>query len=148
MANDVEKIKLNKFGIRRTVSIKITVGQIDRLQDFTMTMLELELKRDELFEQPDDVKSNLDFLINEKNIQKAQREFLQNNFKITDEELQDILESISKKQFEEAFFYVTDRMRGVTDEQYNLAVKMEERRAKEEAENPKEEETGSEDLTD
>lgn len=148
MANDVEKIKLNKFGIRRTVSIKITVGQIDRLQDFTMTMLELELKRDELFEQPDDVKSNLDFLINEKNIQKAQREFLQNNFKITDEELQDVLESISKKQFEEAFFYVTDRMRGVTDEQYNLAVKMEERRAKEEAENPKEEETESEDLTD
>jgi len=148
MANDVEKIKLNKFGIRRTVSVKITVGQIDRLQDFTMTMLELELKRDELLEQPDDVKSNLDFLINEKNIQKAQREFLQNNFKITDEELQDILESISKKQFEEAFFYVTDRMRGVTDEQYNLAVKMEERRAKEEAENPKEEETESEDLTD
>jgi len=148
MANDVEKIKLNKFGIRRTVSVKITVGQIDRLQDFTMTMLELELKRDELFEQPDDVKSNLDFLINEKNIQKAQREFLQNNFKITDEELQDILESISKKQFEEAFGYVTDRMRGVTDEQYNLAVKMEERRAKEEAENPKEEETESEDLTD
>ncbi|KAA8327783.1 phage tail tube assembly chaperone [Leuconostoc carnosum] len=148
MANDVEKIKLNKFGIRRTVSVKITVGQIDRLQDFTMTMLELELKRDELLEQPDDVKSNLDFLINEKNIQKAQREFLQNNFKITDEELQDILESISKKQFEEAFGYVTDRMRGVTDEQYNLAVKMEERRAKEEAENPKEEETESEDLTD
>jgi len=101
-----------------------------------------------LLEQPDDVKSNLDFLINEKNIQKAQREFLQNNFKITDEELQDILESISKKQFEEAFGYVTDRMRGVTDEQYNLAVKMEERRAKEEAENPKEEETESEDLTD
>ncbi|KAA8369797.1 molecular chaperone [Leuconostoc carnosum] len=148
MANDVEKIKLNKFGIRRTVSVKITVGQIDRLQDFTMTMLELELKRDELLEQPDDVKSNLDFLINEKNIQKAQREFLQSNFKITDEELQDILESISKKQFEEAFGYVTDRMRGVTDEQYNLAVKMEERRAKEEAENPKEEETESEDLTD
>ncbi|KAA8372362.1 phage tail tube assembly chaperone [Leuconostoc carnosum] len=148
MANDVEKIKLNKFGIRRTVSVKITVGQIDRLQDFTMTMLELELKRDELLEQSDDVKSNLDFLINEKNIQKAQREFLQNNFKITDEELQDILESISKKQFEEAFGYVTDRMRGVTDEQYNLAVKMEERRAKEEAENPKEEETESEDLTD
>lgn len=148
MANDVEKIKLNKFGIRRTVSVKITVGQIDRLQDFTMTMLELELKRDELLEQPDDVKSNLDFLINEKNIQKAQREFLQNNFKITDEELQDVLESISKKQFEEAFGYVTDRMRGVTDEQYNLAVKMEERRAKEEAENPKEEETESEDLTD
>lgn len=137
MAVDTEKIKLNKFGLRKTANIRLTFGLLEKLDELDVTLLELQDTED------------LEYIDVRKNALKSVHlkiNFIQNVFDLSDEDIENIKDKISPEQFGEAFEYVTLRMRGVTDANYELLVK-EAKREQEEVDelDPKENTDESED---
>lgn len=137
MAVDTEKIKLNKFGLRKTANIRLTFGLLEKLDELDVTLLELQDTED------------LEYIDVRKNTLKSVHlkiNFIQNVFDLSDEDIDNIKDKISPEQFGEAFEYVTLRMRGVTDANYELLVK-EAKREQEEVDelDPKENTDESED---
>lgn len=137
MAVDTEKIKLNKFGLRKTANIRLTFGLLEKLDELDVTLLELQDTED------------LEYIDVRKNALKSVHlkiNFIQNVFDLSDEDIDNIKDKISPEQFGEAFEYVTLRMRGVTDANYELLVK-EAKREQEEVDelDPKENTDESED---
>lgn len=137
MAVDTEKIKLNKFGLRKTANIRLTFGLLEKLDELDVTLLELQDTED------------LEYIDVRKNALKSVHlkiNFIQNVFGLSDEDIDNIKDKISPEQFGEAFEYVTLRMRGVTDANYELLVK-EAKREQEEVDelDPKENTDESED---
>lgn len=122
MAVNTEKIKLNKFGIRKTVNIRATFGLLEKLDELDVTLLELQDTE------------GMDYIDVRKNGLKSARlkmDFVQSAFELKDEEVETIKNNIDPEQFGEAFEYVTLRMRGVTDENYNVLVAEAKREQKE-----------------
>lgn len=114
MAVNTEKIKLTKFGLRKTENIRLTFGLLEKLDELDVTLLELQDTED------------LEYIDVRKNALKSvhlKTNFIQNVFDLSDEDIANIKDKISPEQFGEAFEYVTLRMRGVTDENYELLVK-------------------------
>ncbi|ADG39894.1 hypothetical protein LKI_01755 [Leuconostoc kimchii IMSNU 11154] len=136
MAVNTEKIKLNKFGIRKTVGVRLTFGLFEKLE-------ETEIEIDELQDEED--LSELEAKKNRIKSTKIMVDLIQNVFDLSDEEIAKIKDSIDPTQFGEAYWYVTMRMRGMSDSDYNLAVLEQKRKAEEEAEDPKAEPVESED---
>lgn len=137
MAVDTEKIKLNKFGLRKTANIRLTFGLLEKLDELDVTLLELQDTED------------LEYIDVRKNTLKSvhlKTNFIQKVFDLSDEDVENIKDKISPEQFGEAFEYVTLRMRGVTDANYELLVK-EAKREQEEVDelDPKENTDESED---
>lgn len=90
--------------------------------------------------------TTLDYMLAERRVQKLMFDFVQDTFSLTDEEILKIKDSVDATQFKEAFSYISDRLRGVTDKRYEEAVKREKAlREKEAKEDPKE---GSVELAD
>lgn len=122
MAVNTEKIKLNKFGIRKTVNIRATFGLLEKLDELDVTLLELQDTE------------GMDYIDVRKNGLKSARlkmAFVQSAFELKDEEVEIIKNNVDPEQFGEAFEYVTLRMRGVTDENYNVLVAEAKREQKE-----------------
>lgn len=113
MAVNTEKIKLNKFGIRKTVNVRTTFGLLEKLDELDITLLEL---------QDTENAEYIDIRRNNLKSARLKMEFVQAAFELSDEDIESIKNSISPEQFGEAFEYVTLRMRGVTDENYNVLV--------------------------
>lgn len=113
MAVNTEKIKLNKFGIRKAVNVRTTFGLLEKLDELDITLLEL---------QDTENAEYIDIRRNNLKSARLKMEFVQAAFELSDEDIENIKNSISPEQFGEAFEYVTLRMRGVTDENYNVLV--------------------------
>ncbi|WP_367366688.1 phage tail tube assembly chaperone [Leuconostoc pseudomesenteroides] len=113
MAVNTEKIKLNKFGISKTVNVRTTFGLLEKLDELDITLLEL---------QDTENAEYIDIRRNNLKSARLKMEFVQVAFELSDEDIENIKNSISPEQFGEAFEYVTLRMRGVTDENYNVLV--------------------------
>lgn len=113
MAVNTEKIKLNKFGIRKTVNVSTTFGLLEKLDELDITLLEL---------QDTENAEYIDIRRNNLKSARLKMEFVQAAFELSDEDIENIKNSISPEKFGEAFEYVTLRMRGVTDENYNVLV--------------------------
>ena len=113
MAVNTEKIKLNKFGIRKMVNVRTTFGLLEKLDELDITLLEL---------QDTENAEYIDIRRNNLKSARLKMEFVQAAFELSDEDIENIKNSISPEQFGEAFEYVTLRMRGVTDENYNVLV--------------------------
>ncbi|MBZ5958138.1 phage tail assembly chaperone [Leuconostoc gasicomitatum] len=134
MIVNTEKIKLNKFGLNKTVSVRMTMGQFDKMNELGINLLEHDKF---MLENSEDMEA-LESMIEERKIKNLMIGFVQDMFSLSDEEIETILDSINNAQFKEAFSYITDRLRGVTDKEYQLAVKQEKiLREKEEQEDPK-----------
>lgn len=133
MAVRTEKIKLNKFGLKKVVGVRMTMGQYDRMEELSIKLLEQE----QYHLQHADEMTPLDGILSEKENKQAMFSFIQDTFALTDDETATIFDSVDPAQFNEAFDYVTSRMRGLTDAEYNLAVEKEKRRLAEENEDPK-----------
>lgn len=142
MAVSTEKIKLNKFGLIKTVPVRMTIGQFDKMNELGIELLEHDQK---MLENSEGM-TTLDYMLAERRVQKLMFDFVQDTFSLTDEEILKIKDSVDATQFKEAFSYISDRLRGVTDKQYEEAVKREKAlREKEAKEDPKE---GSVELAD
>lgn len=133
MAVRTEKINLKKFGIKKTVSVRMTMGQYDRMEDLGIKLLEQEQYE---IEHAGEITA-LEAMVREKENKQAMVSFLQDTFDLTDEEIATMRESINPSLFSEAFDYVTARMRGVTDSEYQKAVALEKKRMAEVTEDPK-----------
>ncbi|MGR8826045.1 phage tail assembly chaperone [Leuconostoc citreum] len=137
-----EKIKLNRFGLTKTVAVRMTMGQFDKMSELGIELLE----HDEKVLENSENMTTLDYMRGERRVQKLMFDFMQDTFSLTDEEVAKIKDSIDPTQFKEAFSYITERLRVVTDKQYEEAVKREKAlREKEAQEDPKE---GSVELAD
>ena len=113
MAADTVKIKLNKFGLRKTVSVKITMSVDEKMTQTGIETMEL---------QDTEGKSPLENAKNAKKAVSVMTDFVQDIFDLSDEEISTIKESISSRQFAEAFDYVTYRLQGISDDEYELEM--------------------------
>ncbi|QHJ76593.1 MAG: hypothetical protein [Bacteriophage sp.] len=113
MAVNTEKIKLNKLGIRKTVNVRVTFGLLEKLDELDIMLLDLQDTE------------NVEYIDMRRNNLKSARlkmEFVQAAFELSDENIEDIKNNINPKQFGEAFEYVTLRMRGMSDSEYNILI--------------------------
>lgn len=113
MAADTVKIKLNKFGLRKTVSVKITMSVDEKMTQTGIETMEL---------QDTEGKTPLENAKNAKKAVSVMTDFIQDIFNLSDEEISTIKESISSRQFAEAFDYVTYRLQGISDDEYELEM--------------------------
>ncbi|WP_180676424.1 phage tail tube assembly chaperone [Leuconostoc citreum] len=132
MAVRTEKIKLNKLGLNKTVSVRMTMGQFDRLEELGIQLLEQEKNQ---IENIDNLTA-LDRMLAERHARSVMFGFLQEVFSLTEEDIETIKDKIDPIQFQEGFSYVSDRMRGVTDKEYEQALKAE-KELRDEQEDPK-----------
>lgn len=136
MIVNTEKIKLNKFGIRKTVGVRLTFGLFEKLE-------ETEIEIDELQDEGD--LSEFEIKRNRIKSTKKMVNLIQDVFDLTDEEISKIKDSVDPIQFGEAYFYVMMRIKGMSDSDYNLAIMEQKRKSEEEKKDPKLESVGSED---
>ncbi|BAX73344.1 MULTISPECIES: phage tail tube assembly chaperone [Leuconostoc] len=115
MAVNTEKIKLNKFGIRKTVSIKKTFGLREEAIENSIKLGELADTEGMEF---------IDIQKNELKSSKIKMDVIKSIFGISDEEMDELTHSVSSKQFSDAYEYVELMMMGVSEEEYENLVRL------------------------